>query len=73
MEFVSSVEEIDRLDNALEQLRLREITLRQQLVDLEYERGALLIVRGLAAASLAPINRVPDEILGLIFLAATQG
>lgn len=73
MEFVSDLEEITRLDDALNQLNAREAWLKKQLIDVNEERDALSIVRGLAAASLAPINRLPHEILAQIFNFGTFG
>lgn len=73
MEFVSSPEEITRLDEAMTHLNAREAWLMQELAEVAEERAALRIVRGLAAATLAPIHRLPDEILAEIFTFGTFG
>lgn len=72
-EFAGSLEEIERIDGAIQYIGLRKRLLEQELAELASQREALLIVRGLAASSLAPIHRVPDEVLGHIFGFGVEG
>ena len=73
MEFRATYGEIQRLDNALAVLDLRERDLWTQLSLIRDERYALQTVRHLATASIAPILGLPNEILAEIFVRGTEG
>jgi hypothetical protein len=73
MEFQASAGEIERIDHALAQLRYRESLLLAELAYKREEINALHIVRTLATSTLAPIHRLPNEVLGEIFLCGTEG
>jgi hypothetical protein len=72
-EFIAGVEEIEHIDKALDLLQKRELSLKREILYLQEEREALLIIRRLATSSIAPVHRLPDEVLGEIFVAGTFG
>lgn len=72
-EFAATPDEIERIDRAIYDLYRQEKALKKELELLNGERRALFIVRNLAISSIAPIHRLPDEILGEVFVAGTEG
>ncbi|KAF9512651.1 hypothetical protein BS47DRAFT_1038452 [Hydnum rufescens UP504] len=73
MEFRASAGEIERIDRALARIRYKELQLLRELAYQREELNALHIVRKLATSTLAPIHRLPNEVLGEIFLCGTEG
>ena len=73
MEFQASAGEIERIDRALAQLKYKEFQLLTELAYQREEINALHVVRKLATSTLAPIHRLPNEVLGEVFLCGTEG
>lgn len=72
-EFRASIGEINRIDEGLMILDSREEALLRELEFVQQEREALRACRHLATASLAPVHRLPHELLSAIFLQGTEG
>ncbi|KAF8317767.1 uncharacterized protein EI90DRAFT_3158695 [Cantharellus anzutake] len=73
MEFQATKDEIDKIDQAIHQINVLEQDFLHRLSRIREERVALHAVRFLAVSTLAPIHRLPNELLEHIFVLGTYG
>ena len=73
MEFQATEAEIDKMDRTLHQIDLEEQELLCHLSRIREQRAALRTVRYLAVSTLAPVHRLPTELLERIFVLGTYG
>ncbi len=73
MEFQATEAEINKMDHAMHRMDLEEKELLWRLSRIREERAALQAVRYLAVSTLAPIHRLPTELLEHIFVLGTHG